>query len=381
MKTFPLSLLALGSLTTNGFAKDWPHFRGPNRNGISDSKFTPRTDDVEILWKVNVGGIAKGSIVISGGNLYTEGGKKLTCLDAKTGKAIWTAKTNRTDSTPSVVDGRVYQMDNDRFVYCFEAKTGKLIWTSEQLPESTKQRGWGHSGSPLVTKNLVVVNIGYGAALTKSTGDVAWQHGGYSGMATPVGFSHQGKPAVALFAGDQLIARDLKTGAELWTIPWASKHGVNAPDPVFLENDTKLFVGTDYGKGRALYALKGSAPEQLWYFGPDNDGGAHAYSSALTQDGELYCFTRGPFAAIDLETGKRRWEAWLRRSGLLVDGKLISVGSGGEMVVGTISPPGFKHIAKHQVCSKEVWNVPAYADGNLYVRNDKGDVFCVRISK
>ena len=76
-----------------------------------------------------------------------------------------------------------------------------------------------------------------------------------------------------------------------------------------------------------------------------------------------------------------RLAAWIGRGGIMVGEKLISVGGSGTMVIGVPSPAGFKQLTKGHFIGKEVWNIPAYADGKLYVRTDKGDVVCARISE
>lgn len=34
-----------------------------------------------------------------------------------------------------------------------------------------------------------------------------------------------------------------------------------------------------------------------------------------------------------------------------------------------------------EVAEKELWNVPAYMDGKLFLKNDQGKVYCVQISQ
>jgi outer membrane protein assembly factor BamB len=52
----------------------------------------------------------------------------LSCLDAATGKKVWDLRIDRTMSTCSVADGRVYAADWSGFLYCVDAATGTLQW-------------------------------------------------------------------------------------------------------------------------------------------------------------------------------------------------------------------------------------------------------------
>lgn len=360
---------------------DWPFFRGPNRDGVLDIDFTP-TDNIELLWKSN-GGEGKGSIAIADGLLYLHGkaadhSSQIRCLDAATGKDVWAANVEQnTDSTPSVLDGRVYHTDDDRWVYCFDAKTGNPIWKSEQLPESTRRREWGHSGSTLLWDDLVIVNIGYGAALNKDTGKIVWQHNGFSGMATPVVFNHRGKTAVAIFTGDKLIAREPTSGAELWSVPWESNHGVNAPEPVFLEGGRKMFLTGDYGMGRALYDISGSQPQELWYI----EGGCHSFASPIVYRDSLYSFLHGDMSLIDLETGEPKHKQWLDGGALILGEYAVTVTKDGKVRMFKLNDDGIEKLGAARVTESEIWNIPAYSDGKLYVRNHKGSVYCVQIGK
>ena len=102
-----LTILVLITLTTAvAYAADWPNYRGPDYNGISKeipSIATWTDGKPNILWKASTSA-GFSSVTISNGKLYTLGnnGKKgideskhkdiIYCLDAKTGKEIWTYK-------------------------------------------------------------------------------------------------------------------------------------------------------------------------------------------------------------------------------------------------------------------------------------------------
>jgi len=70
---------------------------------------------------------------------HGEGLGQMSCLDAATGKAIWTNKSiHRSLSTPAVYNDLVFVNDFSGFVHCFDAATGKLNWSYD-----TKSHIWG----------------------------------------------------------------------------------------------------------------------------------------------------------------------------------------------------------------------------------------------
>lgn len=369
---------------------EWPCFRGPNRNGVSDAPLTLAADGPRKLWEAQVGS-GNASMAIVNGRLYTFGGGRsdnLACLDARTGQVLWKrgVETHSGDPTPAVDAGRVYAMasldqinaEGKRsvaYAYCCDAPTGNVVWKRE-LPSSTGDRQYGHAGSPLLWEDLVILNAGGGAAVKKGGGEIAWSHAGFPGLATPVLFGWRGRPAVALFGGDQLIARDARSGATLWSIPWKTELAVNACDPVCFDN--KVFLCSGYGRGRSLYDISGAQPRVLWEFG---EGGGSSFSSGFYKDGHLYCFAQGKFTCLDPGTGQPRWEAPGGVSALLVGGTLILVREAGEVFFARISPAGFQEIARADAGMRQIKSVPAYWDGRLYLRNEAGRILGLQIGR
>jgi outer membrane protein assembly factor BamB len=76
--------------------------------------------------------------------------KFIHCLNAKTGKTIWTFTTGaRVDSSPAIAGDRVYVGSNDGRFYVLDLATGKKIWTFEA--------GSPLSASPAIAAGRVVI--------------------------------------------------------------------------------------------------------------------------------------------------------------------------------------------------------------------------------
>jgi outer membrane protein assembly factor BamB len=261
--------------------------------------------------------------------------------------------------------------------HCFDAASGNPIW-QRKLPDSTGDRQYGHAASPLIWEDLVLFNAGGGAALQKQTGEVAWAHEGFPGMATPVIFQAPAtrKPAVALFGGDRLIARHARSGESLFEIPWKTDLAVNACDPIIFDN--KLFICSNYGLGLALYDISARQPRRLWETGKNS---GHSYSSGFVRDGNLYAFTSQAFARINLATGRPIWEEHGGGSATLIGDKLILVSGSGKISIGPFSPDGFRASLTHDLAAKELKAPPAYSAGKLYLRTGEGRLTCLQLGE
>ena len=74
----------------------------------------------------------------------------VVCLNAKTGKKIWTFATkSRVDSSPAIAGERVYVGSNDGRFYVLELATGKKLWEFEA--------GSALSASPAIAAGRIVI--------------------------------------------------------------------------------------------------------------------------------------------------------------------------------------------------------------------------------
>jgi outer membrane protein assembly factor BamB len=382
-------------------ADDWPHWRGPKRNGISAE--TGWTTDwpkegPRVAWKARVG-IGFSSFAVAGGRVFTLGNANnhdtVWCLDATTGQTIWKHSYESdlgdkyfeggTGSTPSVDGERVFTTSRWGDIFCFEAATGKIVWSKNFAKEADlRVPGWGFTGSPLIHEKLVVLNAGEGGlALDKSTGAIAWKSkDNNAGYSTPLPV-RRGADWLALLSNESAyLAVELGTGKPVWRFRWLTEYGVNAADPVLAGN--QIFISSGYGKGGALLRLGASEPEVVWrskvlrtqmnpaiflggfFYGVDGDS---------TDKAVLKC--------IEAATGKERWERKNFGSGALTaaDDKLIALSERGEFFVAPATPDAFKPIAQAQVIGGKNWTVPVLANGRIHCRNARGDVVCLDVGK
>ncbi len=377
-----LILSILLALAASVFSADWPLLRGPNNDGISSAKLA-LLDEPERLWRAQTGK-GNGGVVVENGLalVYATGQQNLTCLNAETGETLW-SKGNLSEwhgnHTPSLKDGRVYiqsyQLEkNPPKARCLDAKTGDIVWET-QLPLTGGKRPWGMAGSALILGDVVYFNAGGGVALNAANGEAIWQHDGWPGLATPVLFQHRGKDAIAFFLGDRLLARDKQTGAGLWSISWPTSSAVNACRPTFI--DGKVLINSGYGLSPAFFDVSGDSPKEIWR----QDSGGHAFAASILHDGVVYGFFRGGLACMNPADGSLRWREGGNGSVLLIGGQLVWVTEKGELKIAPVSKDGFEPTLIAQVHGGITRNNPAYVDGKIFLKNERGEVVCWRIAR
>jgi outer membrane protein assembly factor BamB len=394
--TAAAALTALAALTAGATAaSDWPQFRGPRLDGISDEtgllEAWPEGGPPE-LWRVPLGEGYSG-ISIVGDRAYTlyatDGREILGVFDVASGKELWSYPVgskwkdmmgNGPRSTPTVVDGVVYVIGAHGTMAAVETGTGKQLWRQE-LSKTLGSRPptWGVSISPLVEGELLILDAGGRSghsivALERRTGKLVWHsESDKAGYSTPLPLTIGESRQVVLFTGTQLVGVDPADGRVLWKRPWKTSYDVNAATPVFVPPN-RLFVASGYSTGGALLELEvdtgATYVTKLW----TSPKMRNQFSSSVYHEGHIYGFDNATLKCLDASTGEERWaarEGFGHGSLTLADGHLYVLGDRGKLALVEATPDGFREKGVRQVLKGKCWTVPTLAGGRLYLRNEK----------
>ena len=382
-------LIALVSLAKPAPAEDWPQWRGPNRNGISQETGWQAAwpqEGPRRVWEASGLGIGYSSLAVSQGRVYTMGNidevDHVFCLDAQTGKVLWdhhypcSSKDPNgyrgTRCTPTVDDGRVYTVSRQGHFFCLDAATGKVFWSKNFVKDfGAEPPKWGYAGSPLIEKDWVLVEVGAkGAsvvAFDKKTGAIVWKNGddepAYSSL---VAFDNGGERCLAQFSSEYLVGRRMKDGAELWRYRWKTSYGINAATPIVAGD--RVFISSGYGQGCALLQVSPRSVQQVWR----NRKMRNHVNSCVLVDGYLYGFDESELKCLDFKTGEEKWgdRSYGKGSLLYADGKLILYSQNGKLGLAETTPTAFKEICHSQVLGgKDTWAMPVLANGRIYCRS------------
>src|SRR4051812_35734639 len=144
---------------TPAVAADWPQFLGPTRNGVypgADLATSWPKDGPPILWQRKVGAGFSGPAVASGRLILfdrVDDKEIVECLDAITGKAVWTfdyPTAYRDDfgfdegprATPAISDGHVYTYGAEGVLTCLDLAFGKKIWSLDAKTDFHVPKGF-----------------------------------------------------------------------------------------------------------------------------------------------------------------------------------------------------------------------------------------------
>lgn len=389
----PASLLLLGlasGLGAQQTARDWPQWRGPDRDGISKETGWSVKGKPEPVWKAEVG-MGYSTVSIEDGRLLTMGHDKakqqdtIWCLDSKTGKELWKhtfpsktwdmAHKGGTLSTPSFAGKHVFASNREGNFFCFDTATGKLLW-HKQLKEEhdLKYPTWGLSTSPLVLGETVIMNVGPVLAFDHR-GKLLWKTERSYGHAysTPVDFEFDEKPALLVFDGDGLVVLDREQGKELQIFPWTTPNHVNAASPVLVDGG-RVFVSSGYNRGCGMIQLDKLGPKLLW----ENKAMCNHMTGCCLFEGHLYGMDEGTLKCLDLD-GNEKWAQKLGKGCMsMADGKILAMSAQGELVVAAATPAGFQQLSRSKVLSGGVyWTTPVLVGGFVYCRNSEGKLVCL----
>ena len=406
MLRFPILIfIALLAWSINLTAADWPQWRGPGRNGISSETGLLRSwseEGPELLWTTSVG-VGASSMAVHDNYVYTMGNINdedvVICLNRKTGDKVWSFsyacpfKSRRheggTSCTPTVDGNRVYTLSYEGDLYCLDATSGRAIWSKSLRKEfNGKPNKFGYAGSPLVVDDMVIVESGADEgsllALNKKSGRFIWKSGDYNaGYSSPVAFQLNGKQVGLIFNGYGLVGHRLEDGKELWNFKWNTSYDINAATPIVSEK--YIFISSGYGTGGAVLNVGRGKLTAVW----KSEAFANQFSSSVLWKGHLYGFhgnvgkQDASLRCVEFATGNIIWEK--RELGIgsviLVDKTLVILSEGGELVLAEASPSGYTELERLQVLGGRCWVTPAYADGLVYCRNNNGKMVCYNLGE
>lgn len=413
------ALLALWVLAQS---TDWPHWRGPERNGIVAETSGSGWPLREPLWTKNVGPGGTSPLVV-GGRLYAMGWLKdrdqVICLDAATGKELWTASypspqygrhhvgDEKSYSGPTATPefdaatGYLYTLGTDGDLLCWDArKDGRRVWGVnlvgkygvEKRPHvGAELRDYGYTTAPLIHGDWVVVQVGSPEgtvmAFAKATGERRWvsecrDPAGHGGGMAPMRV--EGVPCLALMTLKNLLVVRLdpkNEGKTAALYPWTTDFGNNIATPAVHESD--VLITSEYNHRaicRVHVTLKGAM--KVW-----EKPFSSKVCSPIIHKGHVYWVWK-KVRCLDYATGEQKWEGGdFSDAGSCIvtsDGKLIVWGGTGRLSLAQtaeFSAGAYTELSREaRVFAATAWPHVVLSAGRLYCKDRNGNLKCFQVS-
>jgi len=427
MPRFPTFVLLAALVAAPLAAADWPHWRGPTRDGRTDEpsgwkdgRWLPDRP----AWTVSVGAGASSPLVV-GDHVYAfgraGGNEALRCLDVRDGKTVWTAQH------PGPLYGRFHAGDEgfysgpsstpeydpqSKFVYTLApdgdlrcrdtAAAGKEVWAvnlydaygMKQRPKIGRSpvRDYGYTSSPLIHEDWVLVEVGSPrgtlVAFDKRTGKESWRSeltGEAGHTAGPVPITVEGVPCVAVLTLRQLAVIRLdagNAGKTVATFLWETEFANNVASPAVRDNFVLVTSAYNMNAICKLRVTLAGAVEVWRKRFPSK------VCTPVIVGGHVYLAWQR-MRCLDWETGEQRWEGGaFSDAGSCVataDGRLVVYGGSGKLalVEGAARSPGaYTELAvRDRMFGAVAWPHVALAGGRVFCRDREGNLACFALGK
>ena len=374
-------------------ANYWTEYRGPGRAGIYDQapiRTDWPTDGPPELWRQQIGG-GYASMVVADGLLFTIEQRRdrevVAAYRTEDGRQAWehSWKSRFRESmggdgpraTPTWSDGNIYAQGANGDLVCLAAHNGKVLWQRNILRDaSATNLTWGMSAAPLVVDDMVIALPGGKGgksifAYDKRSGEIIWSNlDDKAGYVSPQAATLAGRRQLLVVSGTRVLGASLEDGSEIWSHPWKTSYDANCAQPLVVDGN-HVFVSSGYGHGAALLQISQAegrfSVEEVW----SNLNMKNKFNPSVLVDEVVYGLDEGILAAVDVRTGERLWKKGRYRYGQLLyaSGHLIVISEDGELALVEATPVEYRELARFDSIPGKTWNVPAMADGLLFVRN------------
>jgi outer membrane protein assembly factor BamB len=433
MRRLSLCVLLTLSLTTAISAENWPNWRGPTSTGTSPETGLPvKWSDTEgVAWKATLRGLGisspivwgdrvfvtsqigtgvarSGPRLVQGGDAAAEGERALggaatgviatrsettsflvTAFDKNNGRQLWEYETPAEGALPEVhekhnlatpspvTDGqRVYVLFGTGQVVALDM-TGKLVWKRNLTEYGAFNMQWGHGGSPIVYKDMVILQVYHGAtsyllAVDSASGANKWKadQQGLRSYSTPFVIETPAATELVVNSSAGMAGHSLTNGERLWFITEANQF----PVPAATQKDGIIYTSRGHRSG-PYYAIrpggKGdiAASHVVWKVG----SGAPYISSILEHNGLIYMMGDVGIAnVVDAKTGERVWQERLggvySASPIAGDGKIYFFSENGEALV--LSAGRAPDVLSRNKLTARILGTPAISGGRIFIRSD-----------
>ena len=436
---FP-TLVALTFVGGARAAENWPQWRGPDGNGISDSTNLPTTWSLEknIVWKTPLPWWSGGTPVVWGDRIFVTSPTKsdpakakpetqqsfprqrrdpggstllLICISKYDGAEFWRRELDegnqiwnkQNDSSPSpVTDGnRVWVVTGTGTVTAFDMD-GNHIWKRNlQRDYGAFGLNWGYGSSPLLYNGKLIIEVLHGqktddpsyvVALDAATGKQRWRqerptdavNESPDAYTTPTLLTSGGKRQIVISGGDYVTGHDPETGEEIWRA--AGLNPTNSPNNRIIASpivaDGMIYAPTRKTPLLALHAGgRGDVTTSHLAWKWESRGGPDVPTPLC--DGKYFYMVddRGLVTCLGAKSGKVIWGPKRTATGIVSASPLLADGNiyitnEGNVTTIVAAGPKFKLISTNRLDGTYTLSSIAVSGERLFLRTST-HLYCI----
>ena len=412
----------------------WPSFRGVGARGIAAQQNLPERFDVGedqgVAWKTKVAGLANACPVIwqdkifvctavsskgdnslrigiyGAGDAVKDDSKhswQVICLNANTGKPIWKrvskqaipptkrhTKSSQANSTPATDGKVVVALFPFGGLYCYDIdgtpKWDQQLGVFDSGAFNDPDYQWGFGSSPIIYRNLVVVQCdvqkgSFIAAFDVRSGELVWrvERDEVPSWGTPTVIETKDRPILVANGTNFVRGYDIRDGKEVWRL--GGNAAITVPTPFMAQG--LIYVTSGYRPIQPIFAIrpdatgditlaKGETTNRNIVWSKDR-GGPYLPSPIVYGDYLYTCQNHGILSCYDAKTGEQVYRKRMGSRGasftasiVAADGRLYLTAETGDVHV-IQAGPEFKRLA---ICSLGEYclTTPAIAGGRMVFR-------------
>ena len=376
-------------------SQDWPGWRGENRDAKVSGFIMPDVWPVQLtkVWQQKVGfgdaslAFVKGKLFL---NVKQDSNEVALCLDAVTGKTIWSTILNpapevtggaRTHpgprSTPTVNNGKVYLIGAGGKLNCVDANTGKVIWKNENFTEVPV---FFTSMSPLVNEGNCIVHLngkenGTVVAFNAVNGEIVWTLKGEPSTYSSPLLMKIGNDEIIVLQTETDVIGISKAGSLLWKIPTPGEQRFyNSSTPVI---DGQNIIVCGQGKGTKSYKIEKAGDKYSFTENWVNPDFGVSFNTPVLKDGYLYAHEArlGKAYCLKAATGKTCWADTTSQnrfvSTLDLGKVLLSLPANGKILVFEPNPEKYVQKAMYKIAETDVYAHPLVVGDKIYIKEQE----------
>jgi outer membrane protein assembly factor BamB len=420
-----MTSVAMAAATTTLSAENWPQWRGPGSQGVSNEANVPTrwSSTKNVAWKTElptghsspivwndrifvtaaiegeavpgakaVGHTVDGQVWVHPDSVAADRKHtmKVLALDAGSGKVLWDrtayegtvydARHRRSSfaGPTAVTDGRmVYAYFGPEGLYAYDF-TGRLGW---KVVERFKTLGLGTGTSPLLFQNLVIIQrdedegkASVIAAYDTQNGREVWKtpRPVQISWSTPVLVTASNRTELVTNGTELAIAYDPATGKELWRTKGVESNAIHTP----LVGKGLVIVTAGFPEKKVIAIRAGAVPDDKRVAWTYAKGTGYVVSNILYGDYVYLLTDTGIVTCLDASTGAVQHEgsrppvaSHFMGSPVAFGGLIAMTSEDGDTFMLKAGPK--PEVVGTNSIDEPVYSSPAIANGRIYIRGEK----------